>query len=101
MGKEVGYLLREGRLIKGYSQGELARKLGFEQAQSISNIERGVSPLPHKLIPRLCGELEIEVEGLIETILHEQCCKIYGEISEELAKEQRRKYRFNREKWHL
>lgn len=46
MGKLVGMNLKKVRERRGIGQATVARRLGMKTAQSVSNIERGVSPLP-------------------------------------------------------
>lgn len=99
MGTEVGNFLRSVREDRNVSQKALASALGLSSAQSISNIERGVSPLPHRLVPRICGFFEISLDGFVETLLHEHCCRIFDEMGHELAQLQRRKNRDRRIKW--
>lgn len=41
-----GQIIQEARRKAGYSQLEVARKLGYSHAQFISNIERGRALLP-------------------------------------------------------
>ncbi len=54
MGKRtLGRFLMEKREQAGMNQGELARLLGLQTAQSVSNLERGVSPLPAKLVKKI------------------------------------------------
>lgn len=46
MGKQVGKFIRKKRERFGLSQKDLANILRVKTAQSVSNIERGISPLP-------------------------------------------------------
>lgn len=64
--KRFGKWLRNCRKQARITQTELARALGYDSSQLISNIERGVSLLPSKRIPDLarvlgCSLLEMEV----------------------------------------
>ena len=46
MGKELGEYLKKCRIRAKKSQGQVAKELGYESAQYISNIERGVGYPP-------------------------------------------------------
>jgi len=64
--KRFGKWLRNCRKQARITQTELAKALGYDSSQLISNIERGVSLLPSKRIPDLarvlgCSLLEMEV----------------------------------------
>lgn len=76
MGKELGKLIRIQRETVGLSQGEVAHALRLATAQSISNIERGVSPLPPKKIRALSRVLETPPTVFVDTILKEKRAKL-------------------------
>lgn len=64
--KSFGKWLRNCRKQARITQAELAKALGYDSSQLISNIERGVSLLPSKRIPDFakvlgCSLLEMEV----------------------------------------
>ena len=44
--EKFGRYLREARIKAGLSQGDVSKKLRLKSAQSVSNFERGVSPVP-------------------------------------------------------
>ncbi|MEW6057561.1 MAG: helix-turn-helix transcriptional regulator [Bdellovibrionota bacterium] len=71
MGKQVGIFIREMREKRGLSQGDVARLLKLKTAQSISNIERGVSPLPRTKIKRLADILGIRKSEIVTIVLRE------------------------------
>lgn len=50
----TGALIKSARLNAGLSQGKLARKLGYETPQYISNIERGLCSLNLRKAKKLC-----------------------------------------------
>ncbi|MCM2282119.1 MAG: helix-turn-helix domain-containing protein [Bdellovibrionaceae bacterium] len=63
--KEFGLWLRSCRKQARITQSELAKTLGYDSSQLISNIERGVSLLPSKRIPdfaRALGGSLLEME---------------------------------------
>ena len=53
-------LIKKAREKLGLSQQELADRIGFGSAQSISNIERGVIPFPASRARRMCEILGIQ-----------------------------------------
>lgn len=64
--KSFGKWLRDCRRQAHITQSDLAKALGYDSSQLISNIERGVSLLPSKRLPDFarvlgCSLLEMEV----------------------------------------
>jgi transcriptional regulator with XRE-family HTH domain len=64
--KVFGRWLRDCRRQARITQSELAKALGYDSSQLISNIERGVSLLPSRRLPEFarilgCSLLEMEV----------------------------------------
>jgi transcriptional regulator with XRE-family HTH domain len=64
--RNFGLWLRDCRKQARITQAELAKALGYDSSQLISNIERGVSLLPSKRLPDFarvlgCSLLEMEV----------------------------------------
>lgn len=51
--RKYGEYLKNIRLKSNFSQGEVARKLGYSTAQFISNWERGVSKPPVTILKQL------------------------------------------------
>ncbi len=71
MGKIVGQFIRDMREKRNLSQGDVAKLLSLKTAQSISNIERGVSPLPRAKIKKLSEILGIPKSELMSVALRE------------------------------
>jgi len=71
MGKQVGLFVRQLREKKGLSQGDVAKLLQLKTAQSISNIERGVSPLPKAKIRKLAEILGVKKADIVSVVLSE------------------------------
>lgn len=71
MGKHVGVFVRQLREKRGLSQGDVAKLLNLKTAQSISNIERGVSPLPRAKIKRLADILGVRKGEIVAVVLRE------------------------------
>ena len=62
--KELGKWIKEMREKAGKTQSDLARSLGYDNAQIISNIERGVSAIPQKRISEFARQLGCEAMEL-------------------------------------
>lgn len=71
MGKYIGSYIKELREKKGLSQADVARLLSLKTAQSISNIERGVSPLPRAKIKRLADILGVKKGEIVTMVMRE------------------------------
>lgn len=71
MGKQLGTFIRGLREKRGLSQGDVAKLLSLKTAQSISNIERGISPLPRAKIKRLADVLGIAKDEIVGVVLRE------------------------------
>lgn len=77
----VGLFLREKREAVGLSQRALGQL--FEPpvtTQFISNIERGVTPLPHVHIPTLVRALRLQESELIMVLEREYAAKISNRV---------------------
>lgn len=62
----ISKFLKEERLKKGLSQGEIAHKLGFTSPQFISNIERGLAFPPVDKLKKIATLLGLDVELLVD-----------------------------------
>ena len=69
MGTKTAQLIRSAREARGLSQADLSKALQLKSAQFISNIERGISPVPRKMIPLLQEYLGLAREDLIDAML--------------------------------
>ena len=70
----VGTYLKLKREEASLSQAKLAHKLGLKSAQSISNIERGVSPFPANFINPISHALKVDPRSFVEAMLMD--CKL-------------------------
>lgn len=62
-------LMREGRTKKGLSQIEVAKKLGLESAQFISNIERGCADIPPMYVKKLSKVIGADTSEILRAII--------------------------------
>ena len=75
MGK-FGERIKLGRLIKGYTQEELGRKLGRANSSNISSWETGQRLPRATQIPKLARTLEIEASELAQLWLADSLEKV-------------------------
>lgn len=70
--ENLGHYLREKRETAGFTQAEIARKLGYSSPQFISNFERGLCSPPLKNLKVLVKLYKVEPGEVIRLILDEQ-----------------------------
>lgn len=63
---------KEMRIKSGYSQGQIALKLGYTSSQLVSNWERNLCNPPRKDISKLIELYEINVDEYIRILLDQQ-----------------------------
>lgn len=68
----LGTYLKNKRIEAGYTQAEIAKKLGYSTPQFISNFERGLCSPPLKNLKVLVKMYNIPAEHIIDLILKEQ-----------------------------
>lgn len=73
--QEFGKLVHEYRLKKSITQKELANALGYDTAQFVSIIERGVCKIPYKTIGCLIKILSLPEKKVLK--LYEQAFENY------------------------
>jgi transcriptional regulator with XRE-family HTH domain len=69
--ESLGAYLRDKRVEAGFTQAEVAQRLGYSSAQLISNIERGLCAPPMKSLKRLVSLLSLPGEELLELFMAE------------------------------
>ena len=67
--KRINELLKDKRVESGYTQLQLANKLGYSNPQFISNWERGICLPPIKQARVLCKLLDISVDAYKQRII--------------------------------
>lgn len=65
----IGVVIKEARKAKKLSQEELARLLGYDSGQFVSDWERGLSAIPMKKLADICKLLKLDLEQLFELLL--------------------------------
>jgi transcriptional regulator with XRE-family HTH domain len=64
---QTGKLIRQAREKAGLTQREVSDRFGFTTSQFISNLERGLSPVPMSMIRKLSRILKISERDLVKT----------------------------------
>ena len=70
--KSLGNYLKSSRVEAGFTQSEVAEKLGYSSPQFISNFERGLCSPPLRNLKTLVKMYSIPVEEILTLILEEQ-----------------------------
>lgn len=76
--EEFGAWVKDLRIECGYTQARLAKLLGFNNGQSIANIESGRVPLPKRNYRQFIKVFNLDPKKFIDVI-----CKIYRKDLEE------------------
>ena len=88
---QVGMLIKEHRLMKKstrpdsndhMSQEELAHALNFKSGQYISNIERGISGIPHKNLGKLSIVLGLPLSKIMDAMVEDFKINVMDQIRE-------------------
>jgi transcriptional regulator with XRE-family HTH domain len=66
--KEFGHFLKEARQKKGLSQDELGAALKFT-GQFISNLERGIAPLPLPYLKKIIDQLSLDEHFVVSSLI--------------------------------
>lgn len=69
--RNLSHYLKEKRLDAGLTQLEAALKLGYSNAQFISNWERGVSSPPLKVIKKIKKLYRISTDEILQVLVDE------------------------------
>lgn len=66
---ELGQYLKEKRMSAGFTQAELAGKLGDVHTQFVSNWERGMCAPPNHCFQKLISVLDLNRDKLVKVML--------------------------------
>lgn len=72
MGSRLGLYLVQKRIDAKLSQAALARALGFSSPQFVSNMERGLAPIPKTKVSALSKLLKVTTDSLIDEIVEDK-----------------------------
>ena len=77
---KLGNYLRHKREEKGFTQAQVAQKLGYGSPQFISNIERGISRVPVKSLKYFIALYELRRDDLVDLLLDEKRQEIIRQL---------------------
>ena len=75
--ENIGELTRLSRKEAGLSQLVLGEKLGYGNAQFISNLERGICGLPKKKMKKFCKILKVSSNDLVRVMAEDYEAKLW------------------------
>lgn len=78
--RKVGKFIKQRRKELGLNQDYLAKELSYKDKQAISNIERGVAPLPFNRIIKLARLLEVERKKLAKLACLDKESELFKDI---------------------
>ncbi len=70
--ESLGSFLQEARTRSNLSQWDVAKKLGYTSPQFISNLERGISSPPLKVLRVLVDLYDVSAKEILEVVTLEQ-----------------------------
>lgn len=82
-----GRFWQRARKAKGWTQVELAERLGLMTAQFVSNVERGIARYPLIYMPKLIRLLKVEPQEVMDLILREEARRIRQELKKNCGTE--------------
>lgn len=84
---KIGLLIKGYRLKKGWTQAQLAEKLGYESSQFVSLLERNESKCPLKTLGQLIVLLEIPEREILPALFksHEDALQSQIDAGKQIA----------------
>lgn len=76
----LGAFLRQKRIDSGYTQAELASRVGDIHTQFVSNWERGLCAPPNHSLQKIIDILRLNRDKLIEVMLEDSRTEIVSKI---------------------
>ena len=73
---KLAQFLKNKRIIAGFSQKDVATKLGYSTSQFISNWERGVSQPPLSTLRKLAEVFQINVDDMFNVLLESTIAQV-------------------------
>lgn len=73
---KLAQFLKNKRIIAGFSQKDVAMKLGYSTSQFISNWERGVSQPPLSTLRKLALVFQINVDEIFSVLLESTIAQV-------------------------
>lgn len=88
-------LLKSKRMEKGLSQKDMALKMGSDNAQYVSNLERGVNRIPLDRLVRLQRILKISQKEILDALVFDYREDIKKQLKNERARTRQKKVKNN------
>jgi DNA-binding XRE family transcriptional regulator len=82
--KNIAKLIESKRIEAKLTQKQLSTLLGYPNAQTISNIERGYCNLPLKTALQVCSILKIDVDLMADTLKADWEAKLNNILNNEV-----------------
>ena len=76
----LGTFLKQKRIDSGFTQNELASKLGDVHSQFVSNWERGLCAPPNHSFQRLINVLKINKQKLVDVMMEDSKISIEARV---------------------
>ncbi len=73
---KLAQFLKNKRIVAGFSQKDVATKLGYSTSQFISNWERGVSQPPLSTLRKLAEVFKINVDEMFNVLLESTIAQV-------------------------
>ena len=87
----VANLVKTARLVEGISQSDVSKKVGYKNAQFISNVERGLCSIPRKNMLPVSRVLKIDPEALLSAMVLDYSMSLGSSLRVQLADEDMRR----------
>ncbi|MBX2993385.1 MAG: helix-turn-helix transcriptional regulator [Bdellovibrionaceae bacterium] len=82
MSEKIGAMVREARLKKDMTQGQVAQLLGFQNAQFVYMIERNIAKVPLDVVGKLIVLLDLNESVIMDLLFSEFRDKAVREVKE-------------------
>ncbi len=76
----LGQYLKQRRVDAGYSQVDLAVKLGFASGQFVSNWERGICAPPGSTLQKMIVLLKLDREKIVDVMIEDTTADIRARV---------------------
>lgn len=80
---KFAHFLRDARVEAGFSQQDVAKRLGYASPQFVSNWERGLSSPPCHVLWQLANLYRVSAEALYDLMLQETLDRIESDLRDQ------------------
>ena len=82
--------LKTKRVSSGYTQGDVASKLGYTSAQFVSNWERGLSLPPILTLKKICALYKINQDDMFQHLVDHSVKELKFDLEKKFYKKSKR-----------